>query len=358
MKKSDKILVLFYVALAISLVIVFASIDYSFNHLKSVDIVPVPLTEFEIVKTVDVSKEKLFNIMASVKDYPKILPKNVVSIKIIEQKSNEILAEEELMELGIKTKVLVKHTFLPYERQIIEIIEGDAAGTKIILEFEDVDGSTKLVSSAELHLKGIFTPFSFIPEANLSHALNTVISSFVVYAKSFDSTYEKTVDDLYREILFRPADNEGLNHYSKLLETGKLNENELREILLSSEERKNLTPQEFKNVDELQETTKIIIESIYEEMLHREPDSDGLIYFGSLLEANKITEKEIRQRIFESEEGLAIRLEQPGAYTVDDLFREILNRSATQDELDHFAPLLYSKNMTKFELREIIEKMN
>mgnify|MGYP003316106537 FL=1 len=36
----------------------------------------------------------------------------------------------------------------------------------------------------------------------------------------FDSNYEKTVDDLYREILLRPADREGLMHFSSLLENG------------------------------------------------------------------------------------------------------------------------------------------
>ncbi len=56
----------------------------------------------------------------------------------------------------------------------------------------------------------------------------------------FDSKYEKTVDDLYREILLRPADREGLVHFSSLLEDGKITEDDLRELLLNSEEKKGM----------------------------------------------------------------------------------------------------------------------
>lgn len=355
MKKSDKILVLFYIFLAISLVVTFASVDYTFSHLEFAEVVPQPLTEFTIEKTVHVSKEKLFNTMISVEDYPKILPKNILSVKIIEQKPNEILAEEEIMELGIKTKVPVKHTFYPYDQQIIEIIEGDAAGTKVILEFEDVDGLTKLTANAEIKLQGIFIPFGFIPKPNLSHALDTVITSFVEYAKGFDSPFEKTVDDLFREILLRQAVAKELNYYSKLLESGELNENQLRIILLHSGERKSMFLLDIKNIDELQDETKIIIESIYEDLLHRAPDRDGMMHYGSLLESNKITEIEIRNEIFNSEEALNVRLEQPAAYIVDFIFVDMFGRHATQEELDTYSPLIHEKKMTRFELRDILE---
>ena len=67
---------------------------------------------------------------------------------------------------------------------------------------------------------------------------NTGIPS--ISTKDFDSKYEKTVDDLYREILLRPADREGLIHFSSLLEDGKITEDNLRELLLNSEEKKEM----------------------------------------------------------------------------------------------------------------------
>ena len=61
-----------------------------------------------------------------------------------------------------------------------------------------------------------------------------------ISTKDFDNKYEKTVDDLYREILLRPADREGLMHFSSLLEDGNITEDDLRELLLNSEEKKEM----------------------------------------------------------------------------------------------------------------------
>ena len=46
--------------------------------------------------------------------------------------------------------------------------------------------------------------------------------------------------DLYREILLRPADREGLVHFYSLLEDGKIIEDDLRELLFNSEEKKGM----------------------------------------------------------------------------------------------------------------------
>jgi|TARA_B100001013_G_scaffold120279_1_gene69719 hypothetical protein len=46
--------------------------------------------------------------------------------------------------------------------------------------------------------------------------------------------------DLYREILLRPADRERLVHFYSLLEDGKIIEDDLRELLFNSEEKKGM----------------------------------------------------------------------------------------------------------------------
>ena len=51
--------------------------------------------------------------------------------------------------------------------------------------------------------------------------------------------YELLVDDCYIKILNRFADEEGLKHYVHLLDTQKITENSLEEILLDSDEYKN-----------------------------------------------------------------------------------------------------------------------
>ena len=98
--------------------------DHVLTGIKSIE-------EISLTRIVEVERETIFKIMADVNNYPYILPKNIISVEILEQDESTIIAEEEIIEQGIRAKLLVKHTFIPYEKQIIEILEGDAKGTKI-----------------------------------------------------------------------------------------------------------------------------------------------------------------------------------------------------------------------------------
>ena len=249
-----------------------------------------------VTKTIDIDREKIFKIMADVKNYPHVLPKNIISTTILEQNDSSIVAEEEIIEIGIKVKLLVKHTIIPYEKQIIEILDGDAKGTKIIATFEDVENSTKITTDVDFKLHGLLSPFKFLAKGNIESAMNTIILAFADYAKGFEKESQKVVDDLYREILSRSADPEALVRFSTLIENGEISAEDLRQMLLDSQEFKiGLMPNEVKNLDELSEESKKIVDDVYHELLMRPADAFGLQYFGSMIEANKITKEDLRQ---------------------------------------------------------------
>ena len=131
-------------------------------------VTPKKIIEFETSRLVDVPNNRIFNVMADIENFPNILPENVVSVNILNKTDNEITAEEELFEAGIKTKLLVKHTIKPYSQHIIEIIDGDAEGTKITQYFESVDSQTKLTINVNLNVKGVASIVAFLPEIKLS----------------------------------------------------------------------------------------------------------------------------------------------------------------------------------------------
>ncbi len=353
MNKQDKIIIYFYIFLSISFIGVTLYMDNSFGLLKQIDVIPKQITEIKIEKKTDVSKNKIFEVMANVEDYPIVLPKNIVSVKILEQEDDFILAEEELIEQGITTKLTVKHILIPYEKHVIEIMDGDAQGTKIIQTFKEENSSTILSTEVELHLKGLLAPFGFLPKSNLQHAMDTIISSFIDYAKTYDSSTKKIIDDLYREILFRPVDKEGLMYYSSLLEKGLITKNELINILLNSDERKSLlSTHNLKTLDELDYKSKKIVNDLYLELLHRQADKDGLIYYSSLLENGQMSEEEIWISLFNSEEGTNVRIDTNSKRTVEDLYQEIFSRHATIDELEYYSLMLRSNNMTQQDIRD------
>jgi len=102
----------------------------------------------------DVDREKIFEVMSDVKQYPNILPQNIHEIKIINKTDNVIFAEETISEMGIKVKLFVKHEIFPPDRHEIEILNGYANGTKITILFHENDSKTTISSDMQkLHYR-------------------------------------------------------------------------------------------------------------------------------------------------------------------------------------------------------------
>ena len=321
-QKTDKIIIIFYAFLAIAFTIGILHIASTFDTIEQSIIFPQPVTELQITKIVDVNQEEAFLIMADIKNYPNILPRNIISVNIINQTDNNVLAEYEVVEHGIRAKLLVSHTMYPYDKHIVEVMDGDAKGTKLMQDFTTInteieklpecdqsfDGCTKIDSRVELNLKGLLSPFSYLPKGNLDHASDTVISSFTNYMQLSKNETKKIIDDLYREILLRPADTESFEYWGPLLDNGSITVDEIRTEILNSDEKKSLlVSQEMKTVDELDDETKKIIDDLYREILLRPADTESFEYWGSLLENGKITKLELRKSILKSEEAISLK---------------------------------------------------
>ena len=321
-QKTDKIIIIFYAFLAIAFTIGILHIASTFDTIEHPIIFLQPVTELQITKIVDVNQEEAFLIMADIKNYPNILPRNIISVNIINQTDNNVLAEYEVVEHGIRAKLLVSHTMYPYDKHIVEVMDGDAKGTKLMQDFTTInteieklpecdqsfDGCTKIDSRVELNLKGLLSPFSYLPKGNLDHASDTVISSFTNYMQLSKNETKKIIDDLYREILLRPADTESFEYWEPLLDNGSITVDEIRTEILNSDEKKSLlVSQEMKTVDELDDETKKIIDDLYREILLRPADTGAFEYWGSLLENGKITKLELRKSILKSEEAISLK---------------------------------------------------
>ena len=139
--------------------------------------------KIEITRVVNIEREKLFDSMTDLKNYPTILPNNVLSVNIINQSESVIFAEEKFIEGGIIINVVAKHTIFPYDKHIVTIMNGDAQNTTVTTTFEDLDSSTKLTVELKMNLKGFLIPLGLLPQDQFEHAINTVISGFEDYAK-------------------------------------------------------------------------------------------------------------------------------------------------------------------------------
>jgi len=137
-----------------------------------------------LTQTVSVERENIFKIMASPEQYPQVLPQNVLEVNIINQTENVIFAEETITELGVKEKLLVKHEIFPPEKHVIEILDGFANGTKMIITFSKIDSKTTISSDINIKMSGRGVGLiAFMQQWNFDNAYRTVIDAFVEYLK-------------------------------------------------------------------------------------------------------------------------------------------------------------------------------
>jgi len=226
MKKSDKKILAFYVCLGISMLAAFAYFDslYERPHID-LQLATDPIKRISFENIIDtVSHASMYEVITDVENYPKVLPENILSVKILDRTNNSITAEEQISEHSIESTLTVKHSFVPMEKHTIEILDGDAKGTIITQNFEifQPEGSLKITTDVELDLKGIFSFVGFLPISSIQHAVDTTIDEFAIFAaKKYDlSENEFAIELLYREVLLREADPKGVKFYVQMLEEG------------------------------------------------------------------------------------------------------------------------------------------
>jgi len=184
--RLTKVMIIYFLIIGSGIVSTTIYYNYQFENIK----IPGKLViGINLVKVVDVDREKIFDVMADIENYPKVLPDNFISLKIINQTHNAlnakvIFAEEKISEAGIITTIIVKHTILPYDRHEIEVMSGDARDSKITTIFKDLNSGTEIETDAQIHVHGILAPFGLLARPNLEAVINTVLESFVEYSRT------------------------------------------------------------------------------------------------------------------------------------------------------------------------------
>ena len=373
-KKNEKLILLFFIILGIS---------YSFVLIYFDSILPRPPVGQEAFRTlgqreiVDINQTKTFNLLSDINNYPFIIPEYVSSVEVINQTNNETYAIIKVHMLGLTDEFIIKHYVIPPQKQTFEIMNKDAQGTKIIQTFDVLkatavnpgtknnEDSTMIFTSTELHVKGILKVVANINPYTYQNTIASVIDSIISTAENYESDSGKKIDGVYLEILGRHVDPAGLDHYLPLLESNKITLEEIKELLMDSVEKKlSSEADNIITISEISDETKEILDVLYQDILYREVDIQGLQYYGSLLENKKITVEEIEKKLLESEEKKyavepskrksIYELKDETRHLVNDVYKEFLFRSVDKYGLEHFGNLLEAEKITPEEFREIM----
>ena len=181
LKRKDRWILVFFIIFGVSYFSVILHTDSTFEDLPELKWFTT-LEEVEYDKILKIDREKIFLAFTDVENYSSVLPENVVSVEIIDKTTDYILVEYVLEEGIFRSTLSAKHIINPYDSQIVEIIDGDAKGTKIIQTFSDDPSGVLINTKVSLKLDGVLTAISFIPEGNFVHAIDTIISAFYDYA--------------------------------------------------------------------------------------------------------------------------------------------------------------------------------
>jgi len=131
---------------------------------------------------------QVYSIMTNIQEYPKLFPKNVISVEILEQTENSILAIEKLKIHGIKGEFLVKHTFEENKFHMIEILDGDVENTKITQLFSQDGDSTEIIT--KIYVELVVKRYnwsdgdSFVSERSIRHTLDNL---YIIFENSLKS---------------------------------------------------------------------------------------------------------------------------------------------------------------------------
>lgn len=155
-----------------------------------------------------------------------------------------------------------------------------------------------------------------------------------------------------------------MEYYSSLIESDELTVEELKELLINSEEKIGIIKQDNMPISEISDETKDILNDLYQEVLYRDVDLVGLQIFGPLLENKQITVEEMRQKLLDSEEKkytmdpaerkTIYELSDEIRNLVNDTYRELLFRSVDKWGLEYYGNMLESNRITAEEFREIV----
>jgi len=188
LNKKLKIVIILYVSfLIIGVIIVNLNKQNQFDgfEISTEEII----RHFMFTREVDINQNEIFNVISDLENYPNVLPNNILDVRILNQTApiigNQItFAEIDVKEAGVVLTLTIEFIIHPSDEIIIQVYGGDTDGTTITQRFETTSSGTLITNDVLIRVKGILSPFGFLPQYNFEHALNTIFDEFIDYAKN------------------------------------------------------------------------------------------------------------------------------------------------------------------------------
>lgn len=133
------------------------------------------MPKVNITKVIHADRNKVFNTVTDFQSLPKKLPSVFKSISVEKKDANRIVTKELTKMAGKEVEQTVQHTIIPPEKHEVEIIEGDAKGSKIVETYESIPEGTKVIIDGEFKLSGKLKLVEFLAKGRIEKGINEVL---------------------------------------------------------------------------------------------------------------------------------------------------------------------------------------
>jgi hypothetical protein len=201
---------------------------------------------------------------------------------------------------------------------------GSQIAVDAVLTGHELTGSTFKQSSDYKYLSAVFARLR--PEMNTpvfidhwnwktDHGGTIALGNSIVYDPRFT---DSIVSDMYRRALGRKPDDAGKRYWTELLNSDRVSLREMGVYFFGSNELYARSG-----------STGAYVDSLYQALLHRQPDAAGRAYWAGLLASRKATPAEITAGFYDSLESRRDR--------VDALYRRVSGSTPDPDQREEWA---------------------
>jgi len=137
-----------------------------------------------IEKIIKSDRNRAFEIVTNYTNFQKILPQYFPSIRVISVRGNVSVVEEHMKIAEREFVMMVKHVIDEPTLHEIFVIGGDAKGTHIIEQFENIPQGTKITIEVDWKLKGMTKLIYFFNKTNVLREYSKILDAFALIAEN------------------------------------------------------------------------------------------------------------------------------------------------------------------------------
>jgi coenzyme Q-binding protein COQ10 len=142
------------------------------------------LAQVKFEKFSNATREKIFQIATNYDSFQTILPEFFPSIRVISVRPNTTLVEEHLKLAGKEMIVMAKHVTNEPNFHEIFFVGGDAKGTHIIEEYEQIQEGTRIVLTVDFKLQGPMRLKGVFVKGKVENEFSKIMDKLILAAEN------------------------------------------------------------------------------------------------------------------------------------------------------------------------------